>query len=167
LNVRPGDIERLKGATRLAVHDAGGVEAAGSLLDLSHVHVSRYQNANEAATFISIDRVAALESLDGVRPHITTALAEIAGCILIPRPRVPADGKWSRMLGEIGKDCGDTIAAVAEALSDDGAISANEIRSLHLREKVKEAIRTLTSLDAALELEERHRKGHAKPRGGD
>lgn len=156
-----GEADRLKGATRLVVHEVGGVDAAGVMLGVHHTHVSRYQNVNDPS-FITIDKVARLEALDGVKPHITEALAENAGCVLIPKPRVPTDGKWSSLLGEIAKDCGDTIAGVAEALSDDGVISSDEIKSLKLRQRIRECMRELTRLDQALALEEKNPKGRRR-----
>jgi hypothetical protein len=155
------DLMRLKGATRLLVRDVGGVEAAGALLGISHVHVSRFQLAQDPH-FISIDRVLSLEALDGVAPRVTAALADMNGHVLIAKPKIPVDGKWGGLLGEIAKDCGAAVAAVGEALSDDGAITGDEIRRLQLKEKIDEAIKALLEMGEALKLQEQAER-HLRP----
>ena len=73
---------RIKGATRIAFHDFGSLEAVAEVLGISHSQAGRYQQV-DAPDVITADKIAILESQDGVRPRITQELAAINGNVLL------------------------------------------------------------------------------------
>lgn len=139
---------RLKGATRLLIHDTGGIEAAAHLLGLSTAHVGRWQNmATEDS--ISILCAALLEAQDSVHPHVTQALAAIGGHILVARPRIEGEGRWAAHLAATVKESGDVLSRFGEALANDGEVSAREAEGLLV--EVDQALSALSGLRAELE----------------
>lgn len=147
------DYVSLKTATRLLNKAVGGLEAAESLSRGDHSTHGRYQSPN-TDLFIPVDVVADLEHAAEV-PFVTRALAALNGHLVIPKPPVHGDPRWLAHMAAVSKECGDTIARLAVALADDGAVSACESRRLALRREVREAMEALASLDKALEEVER------------
>lgn len=139
---------QLKGATRLLIRDVGTVEAAAAICQVGHSIVGRYQHV-DAPEFITIDKVAVLESQDGVYPHVTQALAAAAGHILVARPKVPADGIAAAHLAAVAKEAGDVLSRFGTSLAGDGAIDAGEARKLIA--EVDQALGALTALRAWLD----------------
>jgi hypothetical protein len=141
-------LHRLKGATRQLFGEYGSLEAVAKEIGISHSQAGRYQDVR-APDVISIDKVALLESADGVRPHVTRTLAALNGHVLVAMPKVPADGKWSAHLAATAKEAGDVLSRLGEALANDGTVSAAE--AAKLLPEVEQAISVLSGVKAALE----------------
>ena len=138
----------LKAAFRRLTKAAGGQQAAASLTRVDFQRIGRYGSPNEAM-HVPIDVVADLERDVGL-PMVTHELADLAGYILIPKPPAGADAYWVACLGELGKEAGEAIAKLAEALNNDGRIDGDEVRRLGLRQEVREAMEVLAKIDQAL-----------------
>lgn len=133
---------RLKGATRAAIHDLGGIEVAARILNLSTAQVGRYQHQG-ADDFISIANAALLESQDGVEPHITRALAALNGNTLVQVPKADTAGKWSAGIAAAMKETGDLLSGFGAALAD-GEINREEAQRLLI--EADQAMSALASL---------------------
>jgi hypothetical protein len=145
----PDVTRRLKGSTRLLFREIGSLEAVGEICGVGQSQAGRYQSA-EAPDVITADKIALLESQDGVRPRITETLAALAGCVLMRLPKAGGDGVWIGRLGELAREAGTLMSALGRAL-EDGAITAEEIERLHLRADVSALQSTLAGIDKALE----------------
>lgn len=139
---------RLKGATRLLFRQVGSLEAVAAIAGVSHGHAGRYQHA-DAPDFITIERVVALESQEGVFPHVTQAMAAASGHILVARPTVHGEGKWASLMASTVKETGELLSAFGSALLDDGTVSVAEAEKLIA--EADQAASALASLRAALE----------------
>lgn len=139
---------RLKGATRLLFRQVGSLEAVAHIASVSHGHAGRYQLA-ESPDFITIEKVAALESQEGVFPHVTQALAALSGHVLVPRPVITGDGMWAAHLAHTAKEAGDLLSGLGIALANDGAVSAAEAAAL--MPEVDQALSAITALRQELE----------------
>lgn len=139
---------RLKGATRLLFRQIGSLDAVAEIAKVSHGHAGRYQHA-DTPDFITIERVVALESQEGVFPHVTQALAAASGHVLVPRPTVHGDAKWNLHMAATAKEAGELLSVFASALQDDGTVSAAEAEKLIV--EVDQATSALAALRAALE----------------
>lgn len=139
---------RLKGATRLLFSQIGSLDAVAKFAGVSHGHAGRYQHA-DTPDFITIERVVALESQDGVYPHVTQAMAALSGHILVPRPTVHGDAKWNLHMAATAKEAGELLSVFASALQDDGTVNASEAEKLLV--EVDQAATALAALRAALE----------------
>lgn len=138
----------LKTATRMLVRDAGGLELAAKVTRVERATLSRYENP-ASEFFLPVDVALDLEAANG-EPHVTRFLARAQGHVLIELPRLEGAGEWGQHLGDIAKECGEAIAVVGQALAAGGTITAEEVRELHIRREVQEAIEKLAALDAAL-----------------
>lgn len=144
------DYLRLKAAFRELTRRAGGQEAAAQVTRLrGHQTIGRYGRIQDAE-HAPIDVVADLEAEIGEAP-VTRALAALAGLIVIPRPPVDADEEWTRHLGAIAREAGETISRIGEALADDGKVSAAEIRKLDLRDEVGRLLEAAARMDKLLQ----------------
>lgn len=139
---------RLKGATRLLIHDLGGLEAAHTLTGISVSQLGRYQNVG-ADDFITVQIAAALESQSGVRPHVTLAMAALGGHILVPRPENSGSGKWAAHLAATVKEAGDVLSEFGKAIANDGDVSPDEAE--HLIVEVDQALSALMAFRRELE----------------
>lgn len=139
---------RLKGATRLLIRDVGGIEAAADILGMGHSQVGRYQQA-QSSDFMSVLSAATLESQDGVRPHMSQAMAAIGKHILVPRPNVDGDAKWTMHLAATAKEAGDFLSGFGQALGNDGRIGPAE--ALALLPEVDQALSALMAVRRELE----------------
>src|SRR5262249_23225104 len=101
-----------------------------------------------------IDLIAFLEAQDGVGPHVTQTLASMNGHILVPRPTIGADDKWSNRLCDFARDAGGLMSGLGTALND-GRISADEIGRLNLRGTLAELQTLLAGIDNGLDEIER------------
>ncbi len=140
---------RLKGATRLVIHEIGGLEACAVLTGLSVSQLGRCQNVNEP-DFISITNALLLEAQTGVRPHITQAMAALGGHILVPLPPVNATATpWGARLASMVKEVGEALSGFGGSLADDGQVTAAE--AARLLPEVDQALSELMALRAELE----------------
>jgi hypothetical protein len=148
-SVSPAQAQRLKGATRALIAAAGGVDGVAATLGIGHSQVSRYQTLNDAA-IIPIDKVAALEALDGVPPHVTRALAGLSGHVLVELPRGAGAGQLIQTCGELAREIGDVMAALGQALADDGQVSVRERDGLEMLTNLDQAAGKLATLRTML-----------------
>ncbi|HPD94014.1 MAG: hypothetical protein H6900_07190 [Rhodobacter sp.] len=122
----------LKHHTEVLVKDVG-IEAASQLSGRSKASLNRYYSdlPEHADRFMPIDVVAALESASSF-PHVTTALADLRGVILMhddQRPNAPARGSVNSDVIALSQRFALLIAEYQTAI-EDGTISANEARRL-------------------------------------
>lgn len=109
--VRSPLVPQFKAALRITIDAAGGVEAVSTLLGLNKGRISDMTNlALEAGP--SPWRLAEIERFAGVA-HVTRALAAVHGCILAPVPSSAPVPLTARSVGELAKEAGEAIAAVA------------------------------------------------------
>lgn len=139
----------LKAAARLLGKGLGGLEAAATCTNVTYQTLGRYQNVNDAS-FMPVDVVADLEAEAG-DPIVTRALAGLSGFLLVKRPSVTSGRDWVRHLGGLSKECGEAISRLAEALADDGIVTADESKRLRMRAELRDAMERMAALDLALE----------------
>lgn len=143
---------RIKSAFRRVVHAAGGQESAAMATRVAgHQTIGRYLRPHEPH-FAPVDIVADLEADTGC-PDVTRVLADLAGCILIPKPPTAGDAQWARELGALAKECGEALGRLGEAFSAGGRITADEIRELDLCREVAEAMEALAAIETHLKHE--------------
>jgi hypothetical protein len=147
--IHPAVTDQIKGATRLLFREVGSIEAAAEICGASESQLQRYQSAG-APDVITADKIAVLEAQDGVRPRVTEALAALGGNVLLRLPRVESTGAWAGKLGELAREAGGLMQGLGRAL-EDGAITAEEIGRLRLRNDVSALQSTLAGIDRALE----------------
>jgi hypothetical protein len=119
-------VEQIKAATRLAVADAGGVEASAAALGLSVGQVSRCMLVAHPDT-LSL-RHAALLQAAGPSVRITAALANLSGCALLALSDSPAPSLLAVRLAAVGAQSGAVFSAAAEALADQHVTRAEAAR---------------------------------------
>lgn len=141
---------RLKGATRLLFRDVGSLEAVAKIAGVGHSQAGRYQHA-DMPDFITIDKVVALESCEGVFPHVTQALASVSGHILVARPTFEGEGVWTAHMAATAQRAGALLSDFGLALQGDGTVDKREAEKLLV--DVDQAMGALMSLRAALEKE--------------
>ncbi len=142
------DYLALKMAVRQLVKRCGGQESAASITRSNHQLLSRF-GLPDQPTHAPIDVIADLERDAGSAP-VTTALADLAGCILVPKPPAEGDARWVAALGALAREVGDVIGKLGEALADDQRITAQEIIDQKLREEVRQALEVLARIDKGL-----------------
>lgn len=142
------EARRLKGATRLLIRDIGGLEPAAAIAGCSVGQMGRYQHVDSPDS-ITIDKVVALESAEGVFPHVTQAIAAACKHILVPRPVILGDGTWAAHLATTCKEAGDLLSGLGTALANDGKVSADEAE--RLLPEVDQALSAITALRQELE----------------
>lgn len=145
------DYLRLKAAGRELVSIAGGLERAAAQTRVAKTKLQAAGSPHDehATVFLSVDVIADLEAATG-EPCVTRELAHLAGYELFRLPRVDADEKWVGLLGEVSKEAGEIIGKLAEALRDDGMVSASEVKSFDLIGQTDDALRGLVRLREAL-----------------
>lgn len=154
----------LKAATRRLVEMAGGLEPASCVTRVRKTQLSDYGNPHAAESFMPVDVIFDIEASLG-EPVITRELARLQGHVLIAIPGADeGDGVFYRHLSEIGKECGEAISRVSEALQNGGTIYAWEVAELNLRGELREAIEALTRLEHTLEHLEKNGDGDAANR---
>lgn len=140
----------LKGASRLLIEATGGLRFAAEITGFPMSKLSEAQQVSMMDRSMRIDHVLELEQATG-EPHVTRELARLQGLILIEPPRFESDDVFVRHLGQVGKECGEAMAKVAEAVAHGGTVYAYEIRDGKLMDEVDEAIEALARLKTALE----------------
>lgn len=133
----------LKGATAAALQVAtpsGDAEAFSRLTRVEGRTVRKYADHHDEM-FVPIDVAADLDRAAG-KPIMTSALAQIAGCVLARIDAAPE----ARVMGAI-KETSEAIAAVA-GLNQVGGWDIQQAGAV--RAEIREAQAALASLDAAL-----------------
>lgn len=139
----------LKGATRKLVESTGGLRFAAEITGFPMSKISEAQQASTMDRSMRIDHVLELEMATS-DPVVTRELARLQGLVLIEPPRFDSDDIFVRHLGAVGKECGEAISKVAEAIGNGGTVYGYEIRQGHLIDEVDDAIEALTRLKLAL-----------------
>jgi hypothetical protein len=139
----------LKGATRQLIEAAGGLRYAAAITGFPMSKLSEAQQTSVLERSLRLDHALELETATG-EPCVTRELARLQGLILITPPRFDSDDVFVRHLGAVGKECGEAIAKVADAISSGGTIHGYEIRQGHLLNEVDEAMEALARLKVAL-----------------
>jgi hypothetical protein len=109
----------IKVAFRLLVEDVGGVEAASAALGYPPGRISEaYALHTQRAP--RVDHARRLEALAD-NPRVTATLARLAGCTLLPQPRLSGDAGLAiaavlRGAGELG---GRAATAMGDGVVDD------------------------------------------------
>lgn len=145
---------RLKVASKALVKAVHGTELAGEIAGMRQQRVSECTLPN-CPTFFSLDQVQALEEAGKGSvgwPQVTRALAREHGFALLPLPEdAPGSGEWHRTISEVSREAGDAVAKICEALADDGAVDAADVKRLDLLDEVDEAIAALAKLRGMVE----------------
>lgn len=142
------DYLRLKASVRRLQRDVGGLEAAAIVAGRSTATHGRYQHPDDPS-FMPLDVVLDLQSETGTVPVLDT-LADLHGFLLVRKPPADADPEWVARLGQLGKEAGEAISKLSQALTQGGTITAEESRDLDLRRECREAMMALAEIDAAL-----------------
>ncbi|HEV7284714.1 MAG TPA: hypothetical protein VGN75_07635 [Kaistia sp.] len=121
--------QRIKSATRDLVKACGGVERAGTIVNMSTSEVSRWQSASALRSIIPLDAVLALEADCGLL-LVTSVMASINGRRLAD----PDSGDVSAMqvmgrYAETVRTVSEMMAIAAVALAD-GTLTGSEIEML-------------------------------------
>lgn len=111
-----GDADALKLATRLLVHDCGGLEPASAACGLSTTSLSDAKRREHPERWLPLDAVLALERF-GASRAVTEVLARAHRCVLVPVEAVGA-GDLAVRLAQLGREVGEVFAAASLALAD-------------------------------------------------
>lgn len=126
LPVPPGQRARLKLATREAITELGGVDAAEATSRSNKARLSHFQNLAMPDT-PPLDVAADFEAVLG-RPIFTAVMASIAGYALIPM-LLEGEGCDVRAIAEVFAACGDAGKEWGVAMQD-GQLSEVERAAL-------------------------------------
>lgn len=147
----PPQQQALKTACRQLIRAFGGQEAAGEELGCSQSRLSDWGNPN-TADFMPVGAVLRLEAAThgtAGHPHVSSWLARAAGFVLVRLPNAPSGaGSWHQAMGRVAKDVGEVMERICTALSDDGAVSAREVRDGKVIEEIDQAIEQLVAMRA-------------------
>ena len=138
--------QSLRAATR-KTNSVLGLEASADICGCGKTTLGRYQEAGDH--FIPIDKVADLEAREGADfPHIIDRLAQLAGYVLVPTPKVDnADPYAMGALAQATKEFGDVASVISQALAGDGKISVDEIKQLDIEKELRQAQQALAVLN--------------------
>lgn len=144
----------LKRASAHQVRQAGGQEAAAALTRVGRQTVQTYCSAaaDHADVYMPLDVLLDL-TLDAVArdeaPVLLREICALSGGAYVAGPGVAgAAADWGRMLAAVAGQHGEAVAAVCQALADDGQVSADEVRSLRIRDLLSRVIESLTAMRA-------------------
>lgn len=148
----------LKRASAHQVRQAGGQEAAAALTRVGRQTVQTYCSAaaDHADVYMPLDVLLDL-TLDAVTrdeaPVLLREICALSGGAYVAGPGVGgaaagAASDWGRMLAAVAGQHGEAVAAVCQALADDGQVSADEVRSLRIRDLLSRVIESLTAMRA-------------------
>lgn len=138
----PADEQALALATKRAVQAAGGLEVCARETGLSTSQLSRccMPTHRDSLSIRDAHTIEAIAHGAAGHPHISRALASMAGYVLVRQPQgmEDADGLMRSVI-ELTSELGDVSHSIAAALSDD-AVSAAEAHA---------ALKELDELDVA------------------
>ncbi|NBN78700.1 hypothetical protein GWI72_10520 [Microvirga tunisiensis] len=142
----------LKRASAHQVRCAGGQEAAAALTRVGRQTVQTYCSAapDHADVYMPLDVMLDL-TLDAVArdepPLLLREICALAGGAYVAGPAAAGVATdWGRLLAAIAGQHGEAVAAVCQALADDGQVSADEVRALNIRELLSRVIESLTAM---------------------
>jgi hypothetical protein len=118
------DRSRLKAATGRQIAAAGGLEAAARRTRVGKSELSTYQSVNHPDRFMPIDVVADLMGAGSPR-EILEALADLAGCVVVPLDASPAG--LDQDIATVGED----VALVFRDYAD--LVDASPCTAAHVR----------------------------------
>lgn len=141
MNSRPyrkEDYLALKAATRRATEDAGRL---ADIAERTRIDASRISNAGNpnAAEFLPIDVAMDLDALAG-DDRILRAWAEMRGYELHKIERGVAVESMSRHIGAVGKESGELISEMCEAVADGKVTPAEALRIEQAAEDVRDNV---------------------------
>lgn len=113
----------LKALFRVTVARCGGLDAAATCVRVGRSQLHNYCDMH-SDQFAPVDVLAELEAVAG-EPLVTADLARRAGFILVPMA-AEGDGLLAQDMAALGKEVGETFAAFAHAMANDGAVDAAE-----------------------------------------
>jgi hypothetical protein len=138
---------RIKAATHLLVERAGGIVAAGLVIDRSKSQVQRWQDLN-AEDMIPAFYAVLLEAYVG-QPLVSQAMAELTGHTLQPIDAQPAGEGFQKANMRVTREFADLIATVAEA-DEDGLRTPNERQKIEREAaELADALATFRNENAA------------------
>ena len=158
--VRPlTPVERqLKVHTDHSIRKAGGLDAFEVLTRVGRKTLHDYGNTGNGKhrdTFMPVDVLADLIADmrgRGEVPSLLTYLCDLAGGVFVPLPDGGAGAGemdlsgWSKLIGGVAAEDGAAVSALLEALADDGRVSADEIHTGEILEKLTSVIALLCRL---------------------
>lgn len=119
----PRDLLALKTGFRQLLDAVGGQVAASSVLGgYPHGRLSEAASVHNDERWPRLDHVAELEAVADHQPYVTSVLARLAGCTLLPLPR--QHGSEAHALADVLRGAGDLGGRTATALADGGIDAA-------------------------------------------
>lgn len=152
------DDRALKAATRRLMKACGGQEGAAATISEAKGIRPRQQRLSDCgnerhADYLRLDEVGHLEDVaerDRSWPHITRALANRHGFMLIASPRgCPTSGDWLKEQAALSQEVVDVTTRIATGLADDGEIKGSECTDLI--SEIDDAMAKLATLRAMAE----------------
>lgn len=153
IRLRPSaDYAILKQASKRLVKACGGLESTALITRVGHSELARYYDPSEKL-FMPIDIVADLET-DCKNPLITRALAQLMGYELVTPPAEVSDTEmlhhWPVLLANLGQETAATLAQISAALSINGTLTADTIKSHTLTAHLNGLIQAALQLKAII-----------------
>lgn len=144
MNDRPyrnSDYLALKAATRRATTEAGTLADVAKRTRLDASRISKCGNPNESE-FLPIDVAMDLDALAG-DDRILRAWAELRGFTLIKDEANIAVEDMARHIGAVGKESGELISEMCEAVADGKVTPAEALRIEEAAEDVRDNVTRL------------------------
>lgn len=141
------DYRRIKAGTRDLLEACGNARAAALHTRLQQPRLDACASDAQPRDFLPADVVADLEAACG-RPVLTAALAELAGCALVPLPAWRAAVSGLDALVAAARETSEAVAAGWAAHSD-GVVTPAERETL--KRELRDAVAALLALDARLD----------------
>lgn len=117
----------LKALTRVLISKCGGLDASAACVRVGRSQLANYHDMH-SDQFAPLDVVVELEAVAG-EPVMTAELARRAGCLLLPVPDA-ARGLLAQDMAQLGREIGETFAAYAAAIGDDGEVDLAEAEKI-------------------------------------
>ena len=140
---------RLGNRQRALITACGGIESAASITRVEQAHMGRYNNRN-ASEQMPADVIADLEK-DAQEPIVSRALVQLLGFEIVKLPQGRWEGDINQQLAAMFKEVGEVSQRIGQALADDGCVSKDEARQLHIRKEIADALQVLVGMDKAIE----------------
>jgi hypothetical protein len=138
---RNEDYLALKAATRRATKEAGTLADVAERTRLDASRISKCGNPNESE-FLPIDVAMDLDALAG-DDRILRAWAEMRGYDLLKAERNVAVEDMARHIGAVGKESGELISEMCEAVADGKVTPAEALRIEEAAEDVRDNVTRL------------------------
>lgn len=141
----------IKSATQITVDGMHGVVSCAANTRGGKSMFSNFTSINEPDKFIAADQIADLEHFIG-EPYITRELARIQNCALVELPEANLSKSWMLKFSSSAKNNGQALDSLAKAISDDGEVSSQEIKTLNLRNICQDVIQDMVNMLAHMDL---------------